>query len=209
MAAHQAFRQAQFPAQFPNLVLEQLAKGLDHLHLHALRQAADVVVRLDGDARPARGGDRLDDVRIQGALRQEIRSDVARDLLELLHEHAANGLPLRFRFRDAVERRQERIARIHGAKLDVEASPEGRLDLVCLARAQEAVVDEHAGQAVTDRLVDQACRHGTVDTAGQAADDPSVAHLVANACYRLRTNSPDRPRAAQPGDVPHETAQER
>ena len=40
---------AQLAAQRAHLVLEQLAQRLDQLHAHPLRQAADIVVRLDGD----------------------------------------------------------------------------------------------------------------------------------------------------------------
>jgi hypothetical protein len=47
--------QAQFAAEFADLVLEQLAQRLDELQLHARRQAADIVVRLDRDAGAAGG----------------------------------------------------------------------------------------------------------------------------------------------------------
>ena len=46
------FRQAELAAEHAHLVLEQLAQRLDQLQLHALGQAADIVVRLDGDAGP-------------------------------------------------------------------------------------------------------------------------------------------------------------
>ena len=52
MAADQAVRQAELAAERAHLVLEQLAQRLDQLQVHALRQAADIVVRLDGDAGP-------------------------------------------------------------------------------------------------------------------------------------------------------------
>jgi len=47
MAVHQIGRQTEFAAEHPHLVLEQLAQGLDQLHLHARRQAADIVVALN------------------------------------------------------------------------------------------------------------------------------------------------------------------
>ena len=50
MAADERFRQAQLAAERAHLVLEQFAQRLDQLQLHPLRQAADIVVRLDRDA---------------------------------------------------------------------------------------------------------------------------------------------------------------
>ena len=47
MAADERLRQAQLAAERAHLVLEQFAQRLDQLHLHALRQAADIVMRLD------------------------------------------------------------------------------------------------------------------------------------------------------------------
>ena len=41
------FGQAEFAAEHAHLVLEQFAQGLDQLHVHALGQAADIVMRLD------------------------------------------------------------------------------------------------------------------------------------------------------------------
>ena len=45
-----AFRQAQFAAKRAHFVLEQFAQRLDELQLHALGQAADIVMRFDRDA---------------------------------------------------------------------------------------------------------------------------------------------------------------
>ena len=50
VAADEALGQAQLAAQAADLVLEQFAQRLDQLQVHALRQAADIVVRLDGHA---------------------------------------------------------------------------------------------------------------------------------------------------------------
>jgi hypothetical protein len=48
-----SFRQAEFAAERAHLVLEQFAQRLDELHVHALGQAADIVVRLDRHRRAA------------------------------------------------------------------------------------------------------------------------------------------------------------
>ena len=67
------FGQAELAAERAHLVLEQFAQRLDQLHVHALGQAADIVVRLDGHRRAAGEGDALDHVGIERALREEIR----------------------------------------------------------------------------------------------------------------------------------------
>ena len=54
------------------------------------------------------------------------------------------------------------------------------LDLLDLALAQQAVVDEHAGELVADGLVDEGGGDCGVDTAGQAADHFGVADLLAD-----------------------------
>ena len=50
--------QAELAAERAHLVLEQLAQRLDQLQVHALRQAADIVVRLDRDRRAAGDAER-------------------------------------------------------------------------------------------------------------------------------------------------------
>src|SRR5690606_35085176 len=84
MTADEVLGQAELLAQRPHLVLEELAPRLDKLHVHAFRQAADIVVRLDRHGGPAGEGNALDDVRIEGALGEEIR---AAELLRLFLEH--------------------------------------------------------------------------------------------------------------------------
>ena len=61
---------------------------------------------------------------------------------------------------------------------NVVAVPEQRHDLLGLAEPQQAVVDEHAGELVADRLVDQHGRHGAIDAAGEPADHPALADLL-------------------------------
>src|SRR6478672_10123029 len=46
MAAHESVGKTELTTQLPHLILEQLAQRLDELHVHALGQAADVVVTL-------------------------------------------------------------------------------------------------------------------------------------------------------------------
>src|SRR3546814_17151685 len=56
---------------------------------------------------------------------------------------------------------------------------EQRLDLLALAQAQQAVVDEHAGELLADRFVDQHRGDRAVDAARQAAQHTLVADLGA------------------------------
>jgi hypothetical protein len=51
---------------------------------------------------------------------------------------------------------------------------------VALVQAQQAVVDKHAGELVTDGAVDQRRSHRRVDTAGQAED-----HFFVPTCARI------------------------
>jgi hypothetical protein len=89
--------------------LNKFAQRLDQLHVHAIGQAADIVMRLDRDRGAAAEGHALDDVRIERALRQEIG---AAELLGLFLEHfdeqAADRLALLFRIGLAFQRRDER-----------------------------------------------------------------------------------------------------
>ena len=62
MAEHHLARQAEREAELAHLVLEQLAQRLEELQMQRLRQAADVVVRLDGGRLLGFGAGRLDHV---------------------------------------------------------------------------------------------------------------------------------------------------
>ena len=74
---------------------------------------------------------------------------------------------------------EEPVGRLHVDQVDVEVGPEGLLDLLGLACPQQAVVDEHAGQLVADRLVDQSGCHRRVDASREATDHLGIADLAA------------------------------
>ena len=96
MAADEGFRQAELAAERAHLVLEQFAQRLDQLHVHALGQAADIVVRLDRDRRAAGERHALDHVRIERALRQELRR--RRSSSASRSNTSMNNLPMVLRF---------------------------------------------------------------------------------------------------------------
>ena len=62
--------QTKFPADAPHLVLKQLAQRLDQLEGQIGRQAANVMMRLDGRG-GASHGHRFDHVGVKGSLHQE------------------------------------------------------------------------------------------------------------------------------------------
>ena len=202
VAADDRLGQAELAAERAHLVLEQLAQRLDQPHPHPLRQAADVVVRLDGDARAAGDGHALDHVRVERALRQEVgAAELRLLLLEHLDEEAADGLALPLRVGDAGERAEEQVARVAVDQADVEAVAEGAVHLLRLAGAQQAVVDEDAGELVADRLVDQHRGDGGIDAAGEAADHLAAADLRADALDRLGAEAGHGPVAAAAADL--------
>ena len=75
---------------------------------------------------------------------------------------------------------EEQRLGVHVDQRDVVAVAEQRDDLLGLACAHQAVVDEHAGQLLADRLVDQHRGDRAVDAARQAADHPALADLLAD-----------------------------
>src|SRR5690606_18442152 len=71
MAPNEAIGNAEFAAERADFVLEQFTQWLDQLHVHAFRQTAHIVMRLDGDRRAAGERHGFDDVRVERALGEE------------------------------------------------------------------------------------------------------------------------------------------
>ena len=76
---------------------------------------------------------------------------------------------------------QELLARVHVDHLDAEVAGEGAHHLLRLVEPQQAMVDEHAGELLADRLVDQRRGHRRIHAAGQPEDDFFRADLRADA----------------------------
>src|SRR6185437_5919773 len=156
MPPDEALRQAEFTAELAHLVLEQFAQRLDQFQLHPRRQAADIVMRLDGDARPAGETHRLNDVGIERALRQEIGpAEFFRFLVEHVDEGSADDLALLFGVFDSGELAKEQIARVAMHQRNVVVAAEQFDDFLGFTLPQQAVIDEDAGELVADRLVQQ------------------------------------------------------
>src|SRR3546814_4056056 len=81
-------------------------------------------------------------------------------------------------------------------------------DLLALVHAEEAVVDEDAGQLLADRLVDQHRGDGAVDAARQAAQHALVADQRANLGDLGRAELGHRPFAAAAADKADEIRSE-
>ena len=87
-------------------------------------------------------------------------------------------LALLFGVGDAGELVEEAVGGVDVDELDLEVAAEGVDDALGLFAAQEAVVDEDAGELVADGAVDEGGGDGGVDAAGERADDAAVADLL-------------------------------
>ncbi len=124
---------------------------------------------------------RLDHVRVQRPLRQEVRvREVGAGVLEHIDKALPDALALLLGVIDPRQLAQEQLRRVRDPQVDLEMVAEGRLDQPPLALAQQPVVHEHARELVPDRLVQQHRRHRRVHPARQPADHPLVAHLPAD-----------------------------
>ena len=131
-----------------------------------------------------------------------------RRVLEHVDELGADDLALLLRIGDAGEPRQEARRRVDDDQRQLHPVAEPVLDLGRLLLAQQAVVDEDAGQPVADRLVHQQRRDRRVDAAGQAADDAAVADLGLDAGHGFVDERRHRPVAAAAADVDGEGPQQ-
>ena len=214
MPADERFRQIELAAERAHFVLEQFAQRLDELHVHALRQAADIVMRLDRHRRPAGERHAFDHVRIERALRQKIGRtfSVTCDFLGLALEHVdeqfADGLALFLRIVDAFERLEEKILGGDMHQRNVVVAAKQSDDALAFTEPQQPVIDEDASELIADRLVDENGGDRGIDAAGQAADHPALPDLPADFVDRFVLECPHRPIAGAAGDVAHEVAQD-
>jgi hypothetical protein len=175
------------------------------------RIPADVVVTLDHVRRPD-DRDAFDHVRVERPLREKRELTLfgrqpLRFRLEHLDERGADDLALLLRIRHPGEPLEEQPRRIreHQRQLQPLEPPP---DLRRFVESHDAVVDEDAGQAIADRLVEEERRHRGVDAAAQAAHDPPLAHLPLDRVHRLLHERRHRPVAAAAADVEREVAED-
>src|SRR5690554_1271780 len=208
MAIHHGWRQAERHAQLANFVLEQFAQRLQQLKVKRIGQAADVVVRLDGDSLAGFRAGRFNDVRVDGALRQPSRVwQLAGFGLEYFHEFAAYDLALGLRVGHPFELAHEDIGGVYVYDLDAKVISKGGHDLFGFVKAQQTMVDEHASKLIAYGLVQQGCGNGRVYTAGQAQDDFIGAHLCTYVGYGLFHIIGHAPVAIAAADLRNESGQ--
>ena len=168
------------------------------------------MVRLDRHRRPAGERHALDHVGIERALRQKFgAADLLRLGLEHVDEQLADDLALGLRIADARERGEEMIGGVDVHQRNVVVAAEQLDDLLGFVEPQQAVVDEHAGELLADRLVDQHRGDRGIDAARQAADHPALADLRADFLDRLVLEGAHGPVAAAARDLAHEIADQR
>jgi hypothetical protein len=155
----------------------------------------------------------LDDVGVERALHQEldrlavrlaVGDHLAGRLLEYPDELAADDLALLLGVGDAGQRVEEPVGRLDDLEAYAGRRDEILLDLLGLALAQQAVVDEDARQPVADRALDQSRGDGGVDAAGEAADRPLAADLRADPLDLLVDDVDHRPRRPAAGTLVQE-----
>src|SRR5690606_3968504 len=202
---HEARRQTELDADLADLVLEEVAQRLDQLEMHPLRQAADVVVRLDQRGLAGRRARRLDHVRIDRPLREPLDAlETLRLGLEDLDEQPADDLALVLRILDAFERREEALLGVDSDHVDAEMLAEHGHDLVALAEPEQAVIDEDADELIADRRVQERRDDGRVDAARQREQHALVPDLVPHPLDVIGDDVPRRPRRRAPADVANE-----
>ena len=160
LAPDQPLGHAELFADRPDLVLEQRPQRLDQLEAQVAGETADVVVGLDRRRPGASSG--LDHVRVEGALDEEaglVAVTVLGQPPGLLLEHAdellADHLALGLGLDHALQLGQEALLGVNRHERDLEGVAEGADHLLALVLAHQAVIDEHARQAVADGAVDE------------------------------------------------------
>ncbi len=157
----------------------------------------------------ARAG-RLDHVGVDRALREPARVVLlAGFLFENFDEQVADRLALVFRIIEATEFLHETILGIDANHVHAHVLGEGFHDLVALAVAQQAGVDEDAGQLVADRPVQQGRHHRRVDTARQTENDLVLADPRAHLGDRRVDDIGRGPLRAATADLVQEAREDR
>ena len=142
---------------------------------------------------------------IERALREELgAADLVRLVLEHVDEGLADELALGLRVGEPGEAVHEQRLGVHMDQRDVVGIAEQADDLLGFALPHQPVVDEHAGELLADRLMDQHRGDGAVDAARQAADDATLADLGADFLDLGLAEFGHRPIAGAAADVAHE-----
>ena len=133
-------------------------------------------------------------------------ADLAGFLLENADEFFADNLALPLRLGLAGQFDVETMLRIdaHEIEIKISALTEHRLDLVALVLAKKAVVNENAGELLSDGARKKSCRHRRIHTAGQPEKHSSLADFLADLTDCRLDKCIHPPRTVAPADVSHE-----
>jgi hypothetical protein len=116
---------------------------------------------------------------------RKVAPPASRACVEDVDEEPADGLALGLGVGDALECGEEALGLVGVDQRDVVVIAEKADDLLGLAEAHQAGIDEDAGQLLADRLVDQDGGDRRIDAAGEPADHAAGADLLADARDRL------------------------
>src|SRR5271157_150230 len=143
--------------------------------------------------------DRLDDVGIKSTLYQIMdAAEVPRFLFEDADELLPNDLALLLRVGDAGEPIEEPRRPIHRPNIEAHLVPEHRGDLLKLVLAQQAIVDEDAGEAIADGATDQGRRYRGVHSSRKRAQGTPVSDSSSNRLHCLLDEGAREPVRADP-----------
>ena len=157
-------------ADLADFVLKQKLNGLAKLEFEIFRQAADVVVALDGAA--------FDDVGVNRPLREEFdAAEFAGLLLEDADELGAYYLALLLGVGDSRQLVKEAVGGVDVFEICAEAVSEDLHDLLALAFSHKSVVDVDALEVFAYRLDEKGGDDGGVDSSREGEKDFFVADL--------------------------------
>ena len=153
----------------------------------------------------------LDDVGVDGALSQVLhRLAIGLELLrhgeELLPELRADDAALLLGLGHAGQELGVAVLGVHVDEVNVELLGEDLLDLLGLALAQQAMVDEHAGHLLAHGARAKSCHHGGVHTTGQCENHAVVADLLAELRRHGLHEVVHGPVGLEPADAKQEVA---
>src|SRR5687767_14861395 len=95
--------------------------------------------------------DAFDHIRIERPLHQEFHPlDFPGLCFEILDEEPADGPSLTLRVCNVLESRQELLRPVQKSEIDLKMCTERFLNLFAFARPEDAVIDKHARQLVSD-----------------------------------------------------------
>ena len=152
--------------EFTDFVLKEAAQRLKKLQMKRVGQAAYIVVALNNLGFFGFCTGRLNHVRVDRALSKPFGVfDFGSFFLEDVDEFTADDLTLLLGIGNTCQSVHEAINGVHHNELQAHVLFKSLTNLFALILAQQTIVDENAGQTLTDCTVDERCGDGTVDAA--------------------------------------------